>query len=260
VHGGDAGAFDPADIAALSDPARSFPDGAVPPTGVADEAALAAARADAEAAGLPALMAGWPWEEWLRGVGLPPSSNAYDATERAAVDALADAWLDAPADAAARTPGATAGWKARHWIALCERLLERSAAAPGAISAAALRAVDGGLRLSSSSNSEVKAAWAVLGVRAGLAEALPAAEALLRSAGRMKYVRPVMRELLRSPAGRPLALRVFEAHGRASYHPVCAKMVAVDIEKECAKAPALPQLDDGAGAGAASGGAGSAVS
>ena len=52
-------------------------------------------------------------------------------------------------------------------------------------------------------------------------------------------MRPLFCELLRSPHGRSLALELF-ASNKGSYHPICAKMVSVDIEKECAKAPADP--------------------
>jgi hypothetical protein len=64
-----------------------------------------------------------------------------------------------------------------------------------------------------------------------------AAEAFLREQGRMKYVRPLFREMLRSAQGRPVALALFAAHGDA-YHAVCAKMVAADIAAELA-APAV---------------------
>ena len=52
----------------------------------------------------------------------------------------------------------------------------------------------------------------------------------------LQYVRPLFRELLRTSAGRPIAVETFAAFSK-SYHPVCAKM---DIEKETAKAPVDP--------------------
>ena len=53
-----------------------------------------------------------------------------------------------------------------------------------------------------------------------------------------QYVRPLFRELLRTPFGRAAAVELYGSYGRASYHPICAKVVAGDIEVETAK-PAL---------------------
>ena len=71
-------------------------------------------------------------------------------------------------------------------------------------------------------------------------------------------MRPLFRVLLRTPFGRGPALELFDTHGRASYHPICSKMVALDIAKETAKAPvdaaAMVQVDGvAAAAGAAAG-------
>jgi hypothetical protein len=55
----------------------------------------------------------------------------------------------------------------------------------------------------------------------------------------VQYVRPLFRELLRTTFGRQPALDLFASHGK-SYHPICYKMTAVDIEKEVAKAPIDP--------------------
>jgi len=52
-------------------------------------------------------------------------------------------------------------------------------------------------------------------------------------------VRPLFRDLVRTTFGRQAALDLFAAHGRA-YHPVCQRMVGVDIEKESAKAAVDP--------------------
>ena len=52
-------------------------------------------------------------------------------------------------------------------------------------------------------------------------------------------MRPLFRELLRTVEGRPVALALYAEHAKA-YHPICAKMVGVDIEKEGGKTPVSP--------------------
>jgi leukotriene-A4 hydrolase len=50
--------------------------------------------------------------------------------------------------------------------------------------------------------------------------------ALLGHVGRMKFVRPLFREL--NKVDRPLALETFERH-REFYHPICRAMVEKDL-------------------------------
>ncbi len=52
----------------------------------------------------------------------------------------------------------------------------------------------------------------------------------------LQYVRPLFRELLRSKLGRDVAVMFFKLNS-AAYHPICSKMVSVDIVKETAKPP-----------------------
>jgi hypothetical protein len=190
MHNGDTSSgFDPAEIPALADPATL--GAGVPSTGIADAAVLAAAAADAAAAGLPAIVGGVDWALWYRGQGMPPAVNHYDRSERDAVNALADAWIHRTPDAAAQTPAATAAWAPRHWMAFAERLVEVSGelatrSPPAIIDPATLKAIDAGTRLSASRNSEIRMAWCQLAVRSGLTEVLPAVTAFLTAQGRMK--------------------------------------------------------------------------
>lgn len=57
---------------------------------------------------------------------------------------------------------------------------------------------------------------------------VPLATAFLKAQGRMKYLRPLYRALFRSKVGKQAALDTFAA-AKSSYHPIAAKMVAVDL-------------------------------
>ena len=73
-----------------------------------------------------------------------------------------------------------------------------------------------------------RAAWYRLAISAEDPSVLPHVVEMLRSQGRMKYLRPLYRALYRSKMGRELALGTFAA-ARASYHPIAQKMVGADL-------------------------------
>ena len=51
---------------------------------------------------------------------------------------------------------------------------------------------------------------------------------ILRSQGRMKFVRPLFKALKRSVMGKELSVKLF-TEVRAGYHPIAEKMVAADL-------------------------------
>ena len=69
-------------------------------------------------------------------------------------------------------------------------------------------------------------------IRADFADCLPSVGALLTEQGRMKFVRPLYRELYqRGGEARSFALDLFSKH-RAQYHSIAQKMVARDLKLE----------------------------
>jgi leukotriene-A4 hydrolase len=184
------------------------------------------------------------WQAWFFAAGQPPVQNKYDASERGRVDALADDWVFSTPSAAARSKEATAAWRPAQWIAFLERLVDVSnklaaRSPPAAISPRVLAQIDAVHSLSGSRNSEIKLQWYTLSLRSGIEAVVPDVCTMLTSQGRMKYTRPLYRELVRTSFGRPVAVALFEAN-KGIYHPICAKMVGVDLEKEGAKPAVTP--------------------
>jgi leukotriene-A4 hydrolase len=231
AHTGGGGGCDSADIPGLAVP-NTGAFGVPPILGVGADAVAAAAAASIDTSAVD-------WDAWFYAPGQPPVVNVYDATERGRVDALADAWVADAEGTAGTAAAAAAGWVTHHWVAFLERLVAASDALaarspPATLAPSVLSALDAVHALSASRNSELRLQWGRLALRSGMADAVPGVVDFLKSQGRMKYVRPLFRELLRTSFGRPVALALFAAHAGA-YHPICAKMVAVDIEKETAK-------------------------
>ena len=132
-----------------------------------------------------------------------------------------------------RPPGASpadvAGWSSEQRVAFLERLLELRSRTPLAV--ASVASLDALYALSASRNAEQRAAWLRLRVAAGDDDALPDVRAFLTEQGRMKYLRPLYRELRRcakSATLRAAAPAIFE-DAKGGYHPIAVKMVAQDL-------------------------------
>lgn len=227
-HTGAAGPTDRHDSADI--PSLAVPnDGelGVPAVHGVDEAAVAAAKAHAID------VSSVDWDTWFYAPGQPPVTNQYDASERGAVDAHADAWVADAVSAAATAKDVTHEWHTHHRIAFLERLVSKSdelaAASPAAtFSPMLLKGIDSAFSFSGSRNSEIRLLWSKLAIRSGMVEILPSVIDFLKSQGRMKYTRPLFRELLKSSFGRAPALELYAAH-KGAYHPICAKVRRVSV-------------------------------
>lgn len=143
-----------------------------------------------------------------------------------------------------------------------ERLLSE-AEKKGPMRVPLLEQIDGVLKLTSVKNCELRLRWNLLCLRAGGSalgsQSVDAARGpvakisripvpvplpfpsctgakfilentvdFVTSQGRMKYVRPLYREMFKSPMARILAVETFLKHA-SSYHPIARKMVAADL-------------------------------
>lgn len=90
--------------------------------------------------------------------------------------------------------------------------------------------------LTAKRNSELRFKWCKLCLKSGRAQILRTVAEFLTTQGRMKFTRPLYRCLMETPAegGRELAIGTFAAN-KTSYHPICRKMVASDLEKAMKK-------------------------
>ena len=174
------------------------------------------------------------WDAWLHGEGMPPVDTApyYDSSLLDASNELANKWHfcdvmgvgtpDRPADA---KPEDVAGWTSNQLCAFLDRLIELRVATPLAV--ATVKALDALYKFSESGNNEIKCSYNRLAIDAGDADALPSTRAMLLSQGRMKYLKPLYRSLLRSRGAgfRQVALATF-ATARSGYHPIAAGVLA----------------------------------
>lgn len=146
---------------------------------------------------------------WLDAPGLPSSAAPADSPAFAQVEAEASRFARGAAAASLQV----GGWTPQQWQHFLEELR------PASLSPAQLRDLDAAFGLGTSGNSEILFAWLRVAVARQYAPAVPALERFLSSQGRLKFLRPLYKDLMQTPWGQPIARRAYAA-ARGSYHSV----------------------------------------
>jgi leukotriene-A4 hydrolase len=198
------------------------------------------------------------WDTWLFKPGMPPVKLEYDESLAKQAYNLAMKWhssdilgvgSDGPegsrtlmgdvtaVTAASKETASTAssqgmqGWSSSQIVAFLDRLGELRSLTP--MHPRTTRAMAKAYPLlEETHNSEIRCSWYLLCLKAGDDVILPKVEAMLREQGRMKFVRPLYRAMFESQRlkdGKEKALAMFEKY-KGLYHPICAKMAAVDLK------------------------------
>jgi leukotriene-A4 hydrolase len=90
---------------------------------------------------------------------------------------------------------------------------------PQALTPEQARQLDARFKLTRAPDNAVAVSWFKVAIRAGYQPAMPAIENFLLSVGRMRFLNPLYRELVKTPEGKAFAERVF-AKARPLYHPI----------------------------------------
>lgn len=80
-------------------------------------------------------------------------------------------------------------------------------------------------------NSEIRFRWLRLCIKSKWEEAIPLALKMATDQGRMKFTRPLFRDLYSFDKCRDLAVKTFLEH-RASMHPVTSMLVGKDLKQD----------------------------
>jgi len=188
----------------------------------------AADNADVAAA-LEGPIAALDWERLFTAPGMPEYMPPCDATPIEEAKALAAKWADARDDAAALSkfgPADIESWTTTKLIVFLDALLEDTEDGGGRLSAAACERMADAYKMLTA-NCELRFRFLRLSLGAKWAGAKDTAVDLAVSQGRMKFTRPMYRALKTFDTS--LARETFLKH-RSCYHPICAKMVARDLE------------------------------
>lgn len=167
------------------------------------------------------------WEKWYFGRGMPVTIPHYSEDLLLPCRHLAQQWLDrsrakSQTDVEARFNVLS---PAQQTLFL-DQLVQHATS----LDASVVEELDRAYSLSSSKNVEILLKWYLLCIRSKTESAFPAAASFATQHGRMKYCRPILRELAKSgETGKRLAQETFAQH-RAFYHPIAAQMIAKDLQ------------------------------
>mmetsp|Transcript_18885 Transcript_18885/g.57382 ORF Transcript_18885/g.57382 Transcript_18885/m.57382 type:complete len:653 (-) Transcript_18885:183-2141(-) len=182
----------------------------------------------------PAVGGDFDWEAWW-GPGMPPEDPKYDDSLVTDALELADFCLtceddaEATAEVADRVEAKWTDWDAAQQQVFLEGLLQSKSGA--ALKASVTEQLQERLGLAEAQNSEIKSRWCYCCLRAGNTDIVDTAIAMATSVGRMKFVRPLYRELNKVDAARDKAKEAFKKN-KSNYHPICARLVAKDLGLE----------------------------
>ncbi|KAE8151501.1 leukotriene A-4 hydrolase [Aspergillus avenaceus] len=167
------------------------------------------------------LLNGLDWDAWLYAPGLPPKPN-FDTSLVDVVYELSRKWQSLPESTFEPHPSDVQGLTANQIVVFLEQVLlfERP------ITAELSRLMGEVYGLAKSENIEVANLYFQVGLRAGDVTVHGPTADLLSRIGRMKFVRPLYRNLQK--ANRSLAVETFEIN-KEFYHPICRAMVEKDL-------------------------------
>jgi leukotriene-A4 hydrolase len=166
------------------------------------------------------------WDTWVYGTGIPPEdAPAVDNVLVALAERVADVWCatgTTPPEAA----GASTSWSSDQLTVMLEKFVDIQASK--ALSETILRDVDACFGFSDSRNSEIRFKWNTLCLRMPnpTQSCYEDTVDFLGEQGRMKFVRPLYRDLFK--ANKQLALDTF-AKNKDNYHSIAQKMIARDL-------------------------------
>lgn len=165
------------------------------------------------------------WDAWWKTPGMPPIKPEFDNTLAVACTELCQRWVKW--DVTKECPFKSTDLdtlstnQVREFLAL---LLEEDPP----LSVQKLEKMDDLYSMSERNNAEIKFRWIRLGLKAHWTDQVDNALKFVTEQGRMKFVRPIYRDLYNWPEMRSHAIATYEANKNAMMH-VAAYVVAKDL-------------------------------
>ncbi|KAJ5777112.1 hypothetical protein N7520_000358 [Penicillium odoratum] len=161
------------------------------------------------------------WDKWFYSPGLPPKPQ-FDTSLVDVVYALAKKWETLPSSSFKPQVSDLEGLTANQIVVFLEQILRWEEPLRPELS----KLMGEVYGLSKSTNIEVSNLYFQVGMKAGDESVIEPTTELLGRIGRMKFVRPLYRNLQK--INRPVALATFEKY-KDFYHPICRGMVEKDL-------------------------------
>uniref|UniRef100_A0AAQ5XM20 Leukotriene A-4 hydrolase n=1 Tax=Amphiprion ocellaris TaxID=80972 RepID=A0AAQ5XM20_AMPOC len=151
------------------------------------------------------------WNAWMFTPGMPPVKPQYDTTLADACIALSQKWIKV---------------KPKPGFVLVDSMFGLK---PDALPLTRVKKMQEVYDLNACMNAEIRFRWLRLCVRSKWEEAVPMALKMATEQGRMKFTRPLFKEVFNFDKFRNEAVKVFLEH-RAAMHPVTSGLVGKDLK------------------------------
>jgi aminopeptidase N len=142
--------------------------------------------------------------EWIYGVGLPASLPKVSSVRFARVDQALSQWEKGDYSFT------IAEWSSHEWVYFIKNL-------PVNLSTESMEKLDAEFEFTQSGNSEILGVWFVHCARHSYEPSFEAMENFLVHTGRRKFLMPVFTELIKTDAGKKMALDIYQK-ARPNYH------------------------------------------
>ena len=151
-------------------------------------------------------------QTWIFEPGIPKGAPQPESDAFTKIDDTRSAWLSGDVKAADIE---TAQWTVHEWLYFLNNM-------PESLSNAQLAELDSAFSLTSTKNNEIAHSWLMIAVENNYQPAYDRLYSYLVSIGRNKLVKPLYRELSKTPEGKAFAKRAFE-EAKPGYHPLTVK-------------------------------------
>uniref|UniRef100_A0A2K6C8B3 Leukotriene A(4) hydrolase n=1 Tax=Macaca nemestrina TaxID=9545 RepID=A0A2K6C8B3_MACNE len=165
------------------------------------------------------------WNAWLYSPGLPPIKPNYDMTLTNACIALSQRWITAKEEDLNSFNATDLKDLSSHQLnEFLAQMLQRAPLPLGHI-----KRMQEVYNFNAINNSEIRFRWLRLCIQSKWEDAIPLALKMATEQGRMKFTRPLFKDLTAFDKSHDQAVRTYQEH-KASMHPVTAMLVGKDLK------------------------------
>ena len=184
------------------------------------------------------------WEAWFHHPGMPPEVSVFDQSIAKEAQQLAGLWLAVDTNGGALPDTDISSWTTNSVLCFLDALQGHT------FKLSSIFAMNAKYGYAESHNAEILFRFCQLALAAKDRYILPVVVRFITTQGRMKFTRPLYRSLYQFD--RVLAVDTFLKH-QDFYHPICAKMVAADLQIDRKKQQKKRQMYMAVGVAAAAG-------
>ncbi|MFT5573575.1 MAG: leukotriene-A4 hydrolase [Cryomorphaceae bacterium] len=158
-------------------------------------------------------------DQWVFQSGIPKNAPKPESNAFTLIDDARGNWLSHGLDIKEIK---TSNWTVHEWLYFLNNL-------PDELSNEQMTNLDDAFNLTASKNNEIAHSWLLMSVRNWYVPALPRLHEYLTTIGRNKLVKPLYRELSKTPKGKALGKKAFD-QAKPGYHPLTVKVNSVFVE------------------------------